>query len=126
MPIFRCFSEFYNGIDAFHRISQFGFHAFQISALGVIPSDVFQVICNHQAVISEKSADQTVFFVVVIITKTVSSCDIVIFLFKDGWIENRNPFNFSCSQILRGEHMCFGPVFFLHVGLVGTHFHEQA
>ena len=56
----------------------------------------------------------------------VSSCDIVIFLFKDGWIENRNPFNFSCSQILRGEHMCFGPVFFLHVGLVGTHFHEQA
>ena len=30
-------------------------------------------------------------------------CDIVIFLFKDGWIENRNPFNFSCSQILRGK-----------------------
>ena len=84
----------------FHRITQFGLHAFQISAFGVIPSDMFQVICNHQAVISEKSADQTVFFVVVIITKTVSSCDIVIFLFKDGWIENRNPFNFSCSQIL--------------------------
>ena len=95
MPIFRIFIEFYNSINApFHIITQFGLHAFQISALAL-----YHRICFKSSVTirlsSEKSTDQTALFVVVIITKTVSSCDIVIFLFKDGWIENRNPFSLS-------------------------------
>ena len=45
-------------MNAFHGITQFGLHAFQIVAFGVMPSDVFQVICDdHRAVISEKTID---------------------------------------------------------------------
>lgn len=133
--------------------SSFAFQWEYLPILGVIPSDMFRFLLNHQAVAFAKSTEQVWFLVVVYQpeTKTVSSCicgwAVIPVSFPHEWadchhhnaaksywsacrirhpisigLENRNPFNFSCSQIqLRRTYaIVWNETFFSESMLVGS------